>query len=874
MQSRFEFLEGTFPKLALYGKKAEESLHHDNNISLLNLGRIGETIKAILCERNHVDEGELLSRGIIDDDILRKINTLTEIKTEAAEDGYSSDTSASRLMVTALELCGWVSANYSESRFAFLADIFPSGAKVPPLAELAEFGQEAEENLYSNTRYCLICLGDIGESLAYMLLNMNSIPNEKDQIDRIKMLVNRGVITKKTGNTLHALRMARNLAIHSRFSLETDGRKLLEESLSLCEWMFMFIITPGDIVRGRLHRTGDGNIAVNIGRLPGNVPADEIPEDFMDGEKHMFRVIAVDGGNIALSMRDINADPWAETSRRYEKYTVGQEVNVVIRRLTKTLGAVVELRDGLEARIPDQELGSNIYNRKKGLKYEVKARVKWFDSQHYPYMLLSVKDIENENRQPSQENDEYSPMPDSYFMDFCKTADAEDISRELQRGANIHAKNHKGMNLLMLAAIYNHSPEVISLLVDSGIKVNAKNYRANTALTFAAMYGTPEVVRTLIDKGADPEHLNADKRKALYYALNNKKLKYDVKTIELLGGEILKASSYAKTVKDKTFLGLCQKGTVPEILEALNSGVNVNVASRKSRTTALMLAAKSNNVDVVRALLANGAGVNIQNKKGDTALILASKYNTQDVVDALIEAGADMNIANKKGEVAVIVSAEPEPEPEPEIEIIAEPETEEQIQPEEEIPAEPETLPEEEPQPTEETLPEEEIPAEPETPPEEEAKPEEEATPEEPEQMPETETVPMEETSPEEEAEPEPETPPQPAPEPEPEHEEISRVMKMILQRDFLSICRAGNTEEITEAINAGVNVNSMNKTGLTALMFAARFNTPEAVELLLDAGADVSLTNDRGKTALDYARKNDRLTGTEALRQLEYLSY
>ena len=84
MQSKFEFLEDQFPELASYGKKAEETLNSDNNICLLYLGRIAETITEILCYANSVEKIEELTQlGIIDADIELKIKTLIEIKDEA-----------------------------------------------------------------------------------------------------------------------------------------------------------------------------------------------------------------------------------------------------------------------------------------------------------------------------------------------------------------------------------------------------------------------------------------------------------------------------------------------------------------------------------------------------------------------------------------------------------------------------------------------------------------------------------------------------------------------------------------------------------------------------------------------------------------------
>ena len=132
--------------------------------------------------------------------------------------------------------------------------------------------------------------------------------------------------------------------------------------------------------------------------------------------------------------------------------------------------------------------------------------------------------------------------------------------------------------------------------------------------------------------------------------------------------------------------------------------------------------------------------------------------------------------------------------------------------------------------------------------------------------------------------------------------EESRRAHRMILQRDFLKICRSGTEEDIAQAVDAGVNLNVRNKAGATGLMFAAQSNTADAlalltkagadinaqdvhgntaliyaasynddaaVDVLLEAGADPAITNNDGHTAGEYAAMNYRLTDTEALRKL-----
>ena len=84
--------------------------------------------------------------------------------------------------------------------------------------------------------------------------------------------------------------------------------------------------------------------------------------------------------------------------RLYAKYKIGQDVHVTVKSLSNSTGAIVELKDGLEARIPPSELGRKIYRYGedgKMVRYDVTARVKWFSLTQYPPMLLSVKDVED-----------------------------------------------------------------------------------------------------------------------------------------------------------------------------------------------------------------------------------------------------------------------------------------------------------------------------------------------------------------------------------------------------------------------------------------------------------------------------------------------
>ena len=534
MQSKFEFLNPQFPKLAGYGERAEEAINADNNICLFYLARIAETITEVLRRATNIEENlslpnvvnELQEHEIIDADIARKINTLIENKQLADDEINRSESSCSYLMTAALELCEWFVLRHGESKFSFLAELFLPGRYVPPFANLAEIGREAEENLYTNTRYCLICLGDIGEAIVDYLMDVKSIEtHERDQLYRINALFQNYVIDDEIKDSLHDLRMARNKAVHERYdntyTSEDEAERLLAEVLKLCEWLFKYVLKPGYIVKGRVADVAeDDSLSVLIGEIPARVTPEEIPENengekksCVKGRKYIFKVLEKNGDDISLSLRQADEDYDLNLAQKYSKYRIGQDVRVLIKRISNSSGALVEIeKDGLLAKIPPSEIGRRLYDydkeNQKQIKYEVIARVKWFSQTQFPPMLLSVRDIEEEEEKKGIKPDveaieQHKAMKDIDFRVFCKNATFVQMIKALDEGANPNARNntHNKTTALMTAAHFNHDVKAIEALIDAGAELEARNHKGNTPLHFAALENIPEVVKRLNEAG-------------------------------------------------------------------------------------------------------------------------------------------------------------------------------------------------------------------------------------------------------------------------------------------------------------------------------------------------------------------------------------
>src|SRR3990167_9333088 len=89
-------------------------------------------------------------------------------------------------------------------------------------------------------------------------------------------------------------------------------------------------------------------------------------------------------------------------------------------------------------------------------------------------------------------------------------------------------------------------------------------------------------------------------------------------------------------------------------------------------------------------------------------------------------------------------------------------------------------------------------------------------------------------------------------------------------KEDLFRAARTGNSAGVEAAIAAGVDINTIDGWGFTALMRAAKDGHIDTVRLLVDRGANIDYVNQIGQTALIYARKQCR---TKVVKILEEAS-
>ncbi|KAJ3338089.1 hypothetical protein HDU83_008335 [Entophlyctis luteolus] len=182
--------------------------------------------------------------------------------------------------------------------------------------------------------------------------------------------------------------------------------------------------------------------------------------------------------------------------------------------------------------------------------------------------------------------------------------------------------------------------EVVKWLVDHGANVNAENVNKATPLHIASQNGHLEVVKWLVDHGANVNAENVQKATLLHIASQNGHLEV-VKWLVDHGANV-----NAENVQKATLLHIAsQNGHLEVVKWLVDHGANVN-AENVNKWTPLHIASSNGHLEVVKWLVDHGANVNAENIQKATPLHIASENGHLEVVKWLVNHGANVNAEN------------------------------------------------------------------------------------------------------------------------------------------------------------------------------------------------------------------------------------
>ena len=105
-------------------------------------------------------------------------------------------------------------------------------------------------------------------------------------------------------------------------------------------------------------------------------------------------------------------------------------------------------------------------------------------------------------------------------------------------------------------------------------------------------------------------------------------------------------------------------GNLPQVKSLLDKGADPDIKQCLNGMTPLMVAASFNHTEIVKELLAQGAGVNDIDKSGSTALMVAADKGNIESVNILLDSGAYIN-ARDNADRTVLIRALDIPEIKP-----------------------------------------------------------------------------------------------------------------------------------------------------------------------------------------------------------------
>jgi uncharacterized protein len=206
--------------------------------------------------------------------------------------------------------------------------------------------------------------------------------------------------------------------------------------------------------------------------------------------------------------------------------------------------------------------------------------------------------------------------------------DAAMAEELIRAGANVKAQNRFGATPLSLACT-NGGATVIEELLKGGEDPNALvSDMGDTALMLAARTGKPEAVKALLENGADPNKTNSEGQTALMWAVAEKN------------------AAAAKTLIDRgaNVNAQTHKLPPPSMFQTIFSA-----PFPAGGMTALLYAARQNDLASAGILIAAGADVKETSADGSSPLLVATFNEHYALAKFLLEHGADPNATDDKG---------------------------------------------------------------------------------------------------------------------------------------------------------------------------------------------------------------------------------
>ncbi len=236
-----------------------------------------------------------------------------------------------------------------------------------------------------------------------------------------------------------------------------------------------------------------------------------------------------------------------------------------------------------------------------------------------------------------------------HLLDACRTGNLVTV-KHLVNEANVNFKNEIGETPLSMAIKHGHF-EVVKVLVDKGADLNGVESLIETSLTLAIKNRRYEMIPFFIEKGVDINKPDFVGETPLILLVDQNRLQ-EVSVLLQAGAKVNMKSEVGET----PLVLAAEKGSVEMVKLLLAYGADVNDASyfKRAVDSPLDAAARGKHPEIVRILLDNGASLRGQ---GEKAFFTAAEYGDLQTLGIFLERGIDVNTLNTFGNTVLIEAA-------------------------------------------------------------------------------------------------------------------------------------------------------------------------------------------------------------------------
>jgi ankyrin repeat protein len=202
----------------------------------------------------------------------------------------------------------------------------------------------------------------------------------------------------------------------------------------------------------------------------------------------------------------------------------------------------------------------------------------------------------------------------------------------LKYGANIKDTSNSGNTVLLIGCVGSNKYEIVKFLLDKGADASAKNSSKETALMRAAQFGDTATISLLLKKGIDINAKDQGGSTALMQAIANSNREVVF--------QLLESGADPDIPSDILPSALCEAVIYNdiEVVKAILKKTKNVIAVRASLLFAVYN--EHDNTEIIQTLIDNGADVNFKSPEGITVLAMAMQKGNTATVALLKQAGA------------------------------------------------------------------------------------------------------------------------------------------------------------------------------------------------------------------------------------------